>query len=171
MFDGRPYLNPQEALLSSLAIWSGTENVINRARIALAMGAQFGIVRFEDEPTGPRWHLVHPGVVLLPRYGETFDVRTDQLVGRGTLEALIRTESRRRERYSLARRVRMTAEAIKILTRVAPETTTPSCLVAADYPPARNMGEFSENIAGFVDVMPLWRIGELIEVTYGMPKR
>jgi hypothetical protein len=171
LFDGRSLLDAQEALLAGLALWSGTDGVIQGIRIALAMGAQHGIVRFEDSPRGPRWHLVHSGVVLLPRHGEVFDVRIDQLVGRGTVASLVKAESRRRERYLLAQRAHMTANAIRVLARIARETAVPPSLIATDYPPAQTMGEFKDNISGFIDVMPLWRIGELIMATQPMPWR
>jgi hypothetical protein len=127
----------------------------------LGQACLLGLVAFVDVDGEPGWRLVRRGVVLLPRFGDVFDTRNDEYLGPVSLRGLMSRERKRRARILEARRTSLVAGMPTLAKSIPRDWSVPDLLTSTDHPPAATMGDFADNLPGFIDHMPLWRLGEL----------
>jgi hypothetical protein len=111
-------------------------------------------------------------VTYLPYAGGEIDVRKDVVLGKNvTMAGLIKREQGRRAKLIDKRRLVLVEEALKALSLVESEVAVPDYLRTHHHPPVQTMGEFRDNIEGFLHGMPTWRVGEMIWVAERLPKQ
>ena len=99
-------------------------------------------------------------------------MRKDVVLGKKvTMAGLIKREQGQRAKLIEKRRLVLVEEALKALNLVEREVEIPDYLRTHHHPPVQTMGEFHDNIEGFLHGRPTWRVGEMVWVAERLPRR